>query len=73
MKENQFYSIADCSRLLGVAEHRINYAHRNGKVPEPKLRVAGKRIYQAPDLKRLVQYFGAALTLANKEARCSIS
>jgi len=69
----EYHSIADCSRLLGVAEHKINYAHRNGKVPEPKLRVAGKRIYNATELKGLARYFAVTVDSANKEAPCSNS
>ena len=66
MKKNQYYSIADCSRLLGVAEHRINYAHRTGKLPEPHLRIGGCRAYSGTEVKNLCQYFGAALDSASK-------
>jgi hypothetical protein len=69
--KNEFYSISDCSRLLGgVAEHRINYAHRTGKISEPKLRVAGKRIYSAAELKGLAHYFGVTLDSATKGESC---
>ena len=47
----QLLSTTDCSRRLGVQEHRIQYAHRSGRVPEPELRVAGKRIYTDADLR----------------------
>ena len=57
MKTKQFYSITDVSRLLGVQEHRIAYAHRTGKLPEPKIRVAGKRVYSLADLRRMATYF----------------
>ena len=57
MKTKQFYSITDCSRLLGVQEHRIAYAHRTSKLPEPKIRVAGKRVYSPAELRRMAAYF----------------
>ena len=57
MKTQQFYSITDCSRLLGVQEHRIAYAHRTGKLPEPKTRFVGKRVYSNADLRRMAAYF----------------
>ena len=57
MKHKQFYSITDCSRLLGVQEHRIAYAHRAGKLAEPKIRFAGKRVYSNADLRRMAAYF----------------
>jgi len=57
MKTKQFYSITDCSRLLGVQEHRIAYAHRTGKLAEPKIRFAGKRVYSPADLRRMAAYF----------------
>ena len=59
MKTKTFYSITDCSRLLGVQEHRIAYAHRTSKLPEPKIRVAGKRVYSPAELRRMAAYFQA--------------
>jgi DNA-binding transcriptional MerR regulator len=61
MKTKQFYSITDCSRLLGVQEHRIAYAHRTGKLAEPKIRFAGKRAYSNADLRRMAAYFEVPL------------
>jgi hypothetical protein len=54
------YSITDCAKLLGIQEHRIAYAHRTGKLPEPKMRFAGKRVYSAADLRRVAAYFGGS-------------
>jgi DNA-binding transcriptional MerR regulator len=61
MKTKQFYSIIDCSRRLGIPEHRIAYAHRAGKLPEPKIRFAGKRVYSPADLRRMAAYFGVSM------------
>jgi hypothetical protein len=57
----ELFSIRDCARRLGVASHRIAYAHETGKLAEVRLRVAGKRIYTAADLRRVAEYFGVDL------------
>jgi DNA-binding transcriptional MerR regulator len=57
--KTQFYSIAEVSRLLGVAEHRVNYAHRARKVPSPAI-FAGRRLYTKADIDRLAQHFDLA-------------
>jgi DNA-binding transcriptional MerR regulator len=54
------YSTIDCVRLLGIAEHRLLYAHRTGKLAEPD-RIANKRIYDEEDLKRVADYFNVPL------------
>jgi hypothetical protein len=59
MKE--LFSITTCSRRLGVATFRINYALAQGKLVDTQLRVAGKRVYTAKDLKRMAHYFGIKL------------
>jgi len=56
----KIYSTIDCVRLLGIAEHRLAYAYRIGKLPEPD-RVAGKRIYRKKDMKEIAAYFNVPL------------
>ncbi len=51
------YSIRDVAKYLGIAEHRIAYAHRIGTLPEPN-HVAGKRIYTTADVARVAKHFG---------------
>jgi DNA-binding transcriptional MerR regulator len=53
----ELLSLRDCARRLGVAPHRISYAHEIGALPDVRHRVAGKRIYTSADLKRLARYF----------------
>ena len=60
------FSTVECSRLLGIAEHRITYALRAGHLPEPKHLVAGKRICSEAELKRVAKHFGVPVP---KEAR----
>lgn len=55
-----FYSIATVSRLLGVAEHRLNYAVRAHKLPEPQ-QFAGRRMYTKVDIERLAEHFGVEM------------
>jgi DNA-binding transcriptional MerR regulator len=57
MTSGSYYSILEIAKLLGIAEHRIAYAHRSGKLTEP-VHVAGKRIYSASDIERIAYYFG---------------
>jgi len=64
--KTQFYSIAEVSRLLGVAEHRVNYAHRASKVPSPVI-FAGRRMYVQADIERLAQHFSVDLAQAEAE------
>jgi hypothetical protein len=63
---DELLSLRDCARRLGVASHRIAYAHENGLLPDVGVRVAGKRIYTTADLKRVAEYFGIKLDEANK-------
>ena len=55
--KNKFYSTIDCAKAAGIQEYRIAYAHRTGKVPEPELKVAGKRIYQQHEVEAIKAYF----------------
>lgn len=54
----QLFSTVEVARLIGVAEHRLSYAHRCGKLAEPKRRLANKRVYTTADLRRVADYFG---------------
>jgi DNA-binding transcriptional MerR regulator len=50
-------SIRDVGRRLGIAPHRIGYAHAQEFLPEPQYRIAGKRIYTEADVQRVAVYF----------------
>lgn len=56
----------EVSKRLGLPAHVVSYAVSSGKVPEPPLRIANKRIFQPDDVKRLAKHFG--VILAEKEA-----
>ncbi len=54
---DQLFSIRDCGKLVGIAAHKIAYAHSQERLAEPRFRVAGKRIYTAADVQRVAKYF----------------
>lgn len=41
----ELFSLGDVARLLGTQPYRIVYLLNVGAVPEPRLRVAGKRLW----------------------------
>jgi DNA-binding transcriptional MerR regulator len=53
----ELLSIQDVARRIGVAAHRVCYAHVQGKLAEPRFWVAGKRVYTAADLRKVAAYF----------------
>ena len=57
----ELLSLRDCARRLGIAPHRIAYAHETGKLADVRLWVAHKRVYTAADVKRVADYFGVEL------------
>jgi hypothetical protein len=61
-------SLQTVSRLLGVRPHRIEYCLSNQLVPEPKVRLAGKRVFASEDLARLAEYFGVTLPTEGAES-----
>lgn len=48
-------------RHLAIPEHRLVYAYRTGKLPEPTFLVAGRRVYTEEDVRRVASYFGVDL------------
>jgi len=53
----ELFSIHDASKILGVAEHKVHYAHRIGTLPDATHRVGGVRVYTAADIRRMAAYF----------------
>lgn len=51
-------ALKDVCKLLGVQPYRIQHAFITGVVPETTLRVSGRRIFDADDIKRLADHFG---------------
>jgi hypothetical protein len=61
---NEHLLLGDVARLLGVKPYRITYSLTTGLVPEPRTRIANKRIFDADDLARLADYFGVKIGAA---------
>ena len=53
----EMLSIRDVGRRVGVAPHRIAYAHTQDRLPEPKYRVGGHRVYTPSDVDAVMRYF----------------
>jgi DNA-binding transcriptional MerR regulator len=59
---NQTLSLKDVARVLNIKPYRIEYLLANGIVPEPTLRLAGRRAFtRDEDLPRLAKHFGVKL------------
>ena len=57
MNHQKIYSLKDIAALVGVKPHRIEYALKNGYLPEPAERVTNRRIFTTTDLQRAMVYF----------------
>ena len=52
------FSLKDVVSQLGVQGYQIQHAYITGAVPEPKLRISGRRVFEPIDIKRLAKHFG---------------
>lgn len=51
MQQNrELHSLSDVARLLNVKPHKVLYLLSVGAVPEPRLRVAGKRLWTIEEI-----------------------
>ena len=57
-------SLKDVAALLGVKAYRIEYLLCHGLVPEPKLRIAGRRVFGPEDVANIRARLGHAETTA---------
>jgi len=53
----QTMSLKDVARLLGIKAYRLQYVFVHGVVPEPSLRISGRRIFTPADVRRLAEHF----------------
>lgn len=52
----ELYSLSDVSRILGnIAPHRILYLLSTRAVPEPRLRVGGRRLWALDEIAQLAE------------------
>ena len=62
------FSIAEIADKVGVAEHKITYAHRTRRLGDASIRLSGRRIYTEADLHRIAKYFGVQLEINTQYA-----
>ena len=55
MKEH--YLLGEVSRVLGRKPHQIVHLLTSGKIPEPQVRIANKRLFVLEDIERLARHF----------------
>lgn len=48
----------EVATLLKIKEHKLNYAMRTGRLAQPKLRMANRKIFTPKEVKRVADYFG---------------
>lgn len=57
----QLLSTKQCCHYLAIPEHRLVYAYRTGKLPEPSFMIGGTRVFTKDDVRRVADYFGVDL------------
>ena len=60
------FSLKDIAAQLGVKAYRIEYLLAHGLVPEPQLRISGRRVFSASDLETLRKHFNSKTPAAAK-------
>lgn len=51
-------SLKDVAALLQLKAYKVEYVLAHGLVPEPKLRISGRRVFGPEDLANLKAHFG---------------
>ena len=54
----KLYLLNDVARLMKKRPHQITYAITSGLLPEPEMRIGGRRVFLDEDIQRIAQYFG---------------
>jgi DNA-binding transcriptional MerR regulator len=52
-------SLKDVAAALNVKAYRVEYLLAHGLVPEPKLRISGRRVFTTRDLETLRKHFSS--------------
>ena len=61
-------SLKDVAQILGIKAYRIEYLLAHGLVPEPKLRISGRRAFGPEDVANLKAHFERKLPGAEATA-----
>lgn len=48
--ENKFFSLKDVAELVRTQPYKIHYWLSNGLIPEPQLRIGGRRVWTLPEI-----------------------
>ncbi|MFN6190223.1 MAG: hypothetical protein ACK48S_04750 [Planctomycetia bacterium] len=56
---DEFVSLGQVSKRLGIPLHRLAYALVNGKVPDCEKRFVGRRAFSESEIQILKDYFDA--------------
>lgn len=67
MTQKQFI-LNEVAKIVGVKAHVIAYGISAGHLPEPKLRIAGKRIFSAKEVEAIRKYFENRTKKEKREA-----
>lgn len=67
MKQTQFI-LNEVAKSAGVKPHVIAYAISVQHLPEPKLRIAGKRIFSTKEVEAIRKYFDNRKLKGKREA-----
>ncbi len=66
MTKNQFI-LSEVAKIAGVKAHVVAYAISSGSLPEPCLRIAGKRIFSTKEVEAIKKYFANRTTKEEHE------
>ena len=56
MPQTQFI-LNEVAKIAGVKSHVVAYAISAGNIPEPCLRIFGKRIFSTKEVEAIIKYF----------------
>ena len=59
MTVEQIYSTTEVAHQLGIQRYQLDYLLETQQLPEPKLRVAGKRLWTNQDIERAAELLQA--------------
>jgi hypothetical protein len=61
--------LREVADLLGQRYYQIVYAIKSGQVPDVRLRVGNRRLFQQDEIQRLAQHFKVDLTKKEEHAK----
>ena len=55
---NKLLTTVEVANWLKIKEHKLNYAMRIGRLPQPKLTMAGRKLFTTREIKKVAEFFG---------------